>query len=197
MKTVITVSREYGSGGRIVAQKVAQKLMIPFYDKEIIEQVAKETGFAENFVRDSEERPGNSFLYSLCFSTQTLSPADQVFIAQAGVVRKLAQEGGCVIVGRCADFILRQRAHLLKVFVHAPMEERIKRAQEEYGQQEKHLESYIAKQDKRRASYYDYFTNVRWGGSQTHDLCVSTSLGINTAVDLVCTAAVAKEAFMA
>lgn len=193
MKTIIAIGREYGSGGRIVAQKVAAKLEIPFYDKEIITGVAKETGFAENFVRDSETRPSNSFMYSLCFSAQTLSPADQVFIAQTGVIRKLAEEGACVIVGRCADFILRERKELLTVFVHAPMDERIKRAKEEYGVQEKNVADYITKQDKRRASYYDYFTNARWGDSHTHDLCVSTSLGIDTVVDMICTAALARE----
>lgn len=193
MKTVITIGREYGSGGRIVAQRVAQRLNIPFYDKEIIAQVAKETGFAENFVRDAEERPANSFMYSLCFSAQSLSPADQVFIAQAGVIKKLADEGGCVVVGRCADFILRERANLLKVFIHAPLAERVRRVCEEYGVKENNPESFIAKQDKRRASYYDYFTNARWGDSHTHDLCVSTSLGIDTATALICTAALARE----
>lgn len=193
MKTIIAIGREYGSGGRIVAQKVAAKLGIPFYDKEIISEVAKETGFAENFVREAETRPSNSFMYSLCFSAQTLSPADQVFIAQSGVIKKLAEEGACVIVGRCADFILRERPELLKVFVHAPMEERIKRAAQEYGVQEKNPESFIAKQDKRRASYYDYFTNARWGDSHTHDLCVSTSLGIDAVTDIICAAAKARE----
>ncbi len=193
MKTVIAIGREYGSGGRIVAQKVAQKLGIPFYDKEIIEQVAKETGFAENFVRDAEERPVNSFMYSLCFSAQTLSPADQVFIAQSGVIKKLAGEGGCVIVGRCADFILREKAELLRVFVHAPLNERVRRATQEYGVGESNMESFIAKQDKKRASYYDYFTNARWGDRHTHDLCVSTTLGIDAATDIICTAALARE----
>ena len=193
MKTIIAIGREYGSGGRIVAQKVAQKLQIPFYDKEIIAEVAKETGFAENFVRDAEARPSNSFMYSLCFSAQTLSPADQVFIAQTGVIRKLADEGACVIVGRCADFILRERPGLLTVFVHAPLEQRVKRVQEEYGVREKRVEDYISKQDKRRASYYEYFTDARWGDSHTHDLCVSTSLGIDTVVDIICTAAKARE----
>lgn len=189
MKTIVAISREYGSGGRIVAQRLAKKLGVPFYDKEIIEAVAKETGFAENFVRDAESRPSTSFMYSLCFSAQTLSPADQVFIAQAGIIKKLADEGGCVIVGRCADFILRERAELLRVFVHAPMDERVRRAGEEYGVQEKNIEGFINKQDKRRASYYDYFTNARWGDSHAHDLCVSTSLGIDTVVDMICTAA--------
>lgn len=194
MKTVIAIGREYGSGGRIVAQKVAQKLGIPFYDKEIITQVAKETGFAENFVRDAEARPVNSFMYSLCFSAQNLSPADQVFIAQAGVIKKLAEEGACVIVGRCADFILREHGDLLRVFVHAPVDQRVRRVAEEYGVQEANMEGFIAKQDKKRASYYDYFTNARWGDSKTHDLCVSTSLGIDAVVDIICAAANAKEA---
>lgn len=193
MKTVVAIGREYGSGGRLVAKKVAERLGIPFYDKEIIEGVMKETGFAETFVRDAEERPNNSFMYSLCFSAQNLSPADQVFIAQAGVIKGLADEGGCVIVGRCADFILRERPNLLKVFVRAPMDERVRRAREDYGLKEPNLESFISKQDKRRASYYDYFTNARWGDSRTHDLCVSTALGLDAAAEIICVAARARE----
>lgn len=193
MKTVITIGREYGSGGRMVARRVAKTLDIPFYDKEIIERVAGETGFAESFVRDAEKRPVNSLMYSLYFSAQNLSPADQIFIAQAGVIRRLADEGPCVIVGRCADFILRGRPELLSVFIHAPMEERVRRAHEEYGLEGKNLEHLITKQDKRRAAYYDYFTNTRWGDSHAYDLCVSTALGLDAAVKIICAGVKARE----
>lgn len=193
MKTIITIGREYGSGGRIVAQRVAETLGVPFYDKEIIERVAKETGFAENFVRDAESRPAISMIYGLYFSAQNLSPSDQIFIAEANVVRKLADEGPCVIVGRCADFVLRDRPNLLRVFVHAPIEERVRRAHEEYGLEGQNLEHFVHKQDKRRASYYDYFTNTRWGDSHAYDLCVSTSLGLDSAVKIICAGVATRE----
>lgn len=193
MKTIITIGREYGSGGRIIAQRLSEKLLIPFYDKEVIEGVAKKTGFAENFVRDAERRPTNSFMYDLYFSSQSLSIPDQVFIAQSGVIRDLAEKGGCVIVGRCADYILRERARVLRVFVHAPKSERVRRAREEYGVEAKDMESFVAKQDKQRASYYDYFTNIRWGDRRSYDLCVNSALGLDTAVELIAAAARAVE----
>ncbi len=189
MKTIITIGREYGSGGRIVAQRVAETLGVPFYDKEIIERVAGETGFTQSFVQNTEERPINSLIYGLYFSAQNLSPTDQIFVAQASVVRKLADKGPCVIVGRCADFILRGRPNLLRAFLYAPMEERVLRAHQEYGLEGKNLEGLIVKQDKRRAAYYDYFTNTRWGDSHAYDLCIHTTMGLDTAAHLICAGA--------
>ena len=191
MKTVITIGREYGSGGRLVAKKLSEALDIPFYDKEVIQGVVKKTGFAENFVRDAERRPTNSFIYDLYFSAQ--SPQDQVFIAQSGVIKELAAKGGCVIVGRCADYILREQKDLLRVFIYAPMEERIRRAVEEYGDQEDNMENFVARKDKQRASYYNYFTSVRWGDRKSYDLCINSALGLDTAVEIIRTAALARE----
>ncbi len=193
MKTIVTIGREYGSGGRIIAQRLAQRLELPYYDKEVIEGVAKKTGFAENFVRDAERRPTNSFMYDLYFSTQSLSIPDQVFIAQSGVIRDLADKGGCVIVGRCADYILRERPNLLRAFVYAPLEERVRRAREEYHDQKDNLESFVTRQDKQRASYYNYFTSIRWGDRKSYDLCVSSALGLDTVVDIIAAAALARE----
>ena len=191
MKTIITIGREYGSGGRLVAKKLSEALNIPFYDKEVIQGVVKKTGFAENFVRDAERRPTNSFIYDLYFSAQ--SPQDQVFIAQSGVIKELAAKGGCVIVGRCADYILREQKDLLRVFIYAPMEERIRRAVEEYGDQEDNMENFVARKDKQRASYYNYFTSVRWGDRKSYDLCINSALGLDTAVEIIRTAALARE----
>ena len=193
MKTVITIGREYGSGGRLVAKKLSEALDIPFYDKEVIQGVVKKTGFAENFVRDAERRPTNSFIYDLYFSAQSLSTQDQVFIAQSGVIKDLASKGGCVIVGRCADYILREHKDLLRVFIYAPMEERIRRAVEEYGDKESNMESFVTRKDKQRASYYNYFTSVRWGDRKSYDLCITSALGLDTAVELIRTAALARE----
>ena len=157
---VITIGREYGSGGRIIAQKLSQELGITFYDKELIAAVAKKTGFSENFIRDTEhQRPTNSFLYDLYTAVQTPSVPDQVFIAQAKVIKEAAARESCVIVGRCADYILRGEPGLLRVFVHAPLDQRVRRAREEYGASEANLESFVLRQDKARASYYNYFAN--------------------------------------
>ena len=194
MKTIVTIGREYGSGGRIVAQRLAEKLGVPFYDKEVIQGVAKKTGFAENFVREAVRRPTNSFMYDLYFSTHSLSIPDQVFIAQSGVIKDLADKGGCVIVGRCADYILREHKELLRTFVYAPLEQRVQRAREEYHDKEDNLEGFVIRQDKQRASYYNYFTSIRWGDRKSYDLCVSSALGLDTAVEIIYHAALAREA---
>ena len=194
MKTIVTIGREYGSGGRIVAQRLAEKLGVPFYDKEVIQGVAKKTGFAENFVREAERRPTNSFMYDMYFSTHSLSIPDQVFIAQSGVIKYLADKGGCVIVGRCADYILREHKELLRTFVYAPLEQRVQRAREEYHDKEDNLEGFVIRQDKPRASYYNYFTSIRWGDRKSYDLCVSSALGLDTAVEIIYHAALAREA---
>ena len=187
---VITIGREYGSGGRIIAQKLSQELGITFYDKELIAAVAKKTGFSENFIRDTEhQRPTNSFLYDLYTAVQTPSVPDQVFIAQAKVIKEAAARESCVIVGRCADYILRGEPGLLRVFVHAPLDQRVRRAREEYGASEANLESFVLRQDKARASYYNYFATGRWGQSREYDLCVNSTIGIDACVDVIKAAA--------
>lgn len=187
---VITIGREYGSGGRLIAQRLSEELGITFYDKQLISEVAKQTGFSENFVRDAEhQRPTNSFLYDLYCAVQAPSVPDQVFIAQAGVIKEAAARESCVIVGRCADYILRDEAHCLRTFVYAPLEQRVRRAREEYGVQETDLERFVQKQDKARASYYNYFSTGRWGDSREYDLCVNSRIGIDGAVEVIKSAA--------
>ena len=187
---VITIGREYGSGGRLIAKRLSEEMGITFYDKQLITEVAKKTGFSENFIRDTEhQRPTNSFLYDLYTTVATPSVPDQVFIAQAKVIKAAAARESCVIVGRCADYILREEPHVLKVFVNAPLDQRIKRAREEYGVTEANLESYVVRQDKARASYYNYFATGRWGQSREYDLCVNSRIGIDTAVKVIKAAA--------
>lgn len=187
---VITIGREYGSGGRLIAKQLSEEMGITFYDKQLISDVAKKTGFSEHFIRNAEhQRPTNSFLYDLYTSVQTPSVPDQVFIAQAKVIKEAAAKESCVIVGRCADYILRDQPHCLKVFVNAPLDQRIRRAREEYGVQENNLESYVIRQDKARASYYNYFATGRWGQSREYDLCVNSRIGINAAVKVIRAAA--------
>ena len=187
---VITIGREYGSGGRLIAKQLSEKMGITFYDKQLISDVAKKTGFSEHFIRNAEhQRPTNSFLYDLYTSVQTPSVPDQVFIAQAKVIKEAAARESCVIVGRCADYILRDQPRCLKVFVNAPLDQRIRRAREEYGVQENNLESYVIRQDKARASYYNYFATGRWGQSREYDLCVNSRIGIDASVQVIQAAA--------
>lgn len=187
---IITIGREYGSGGRLIAKQLSEEMGITFYDKQLITEVAKKTGFSENFIRDTEhQRPTNSFLYDLYTTVATPSVPDQVFIAQAKVIKEAAARESCVIVGRCADYILREEPHVLKVFVNAPIDQRIRRAREEYGVTEPNLESYVIRQDKARASYYNYFATGRWGQSREYDLCVNSRIGTNAAVKVIRAAA--------
>ena len=129
---VITIGRQYGSGGRMVGEALAERLGIPMYDKKLIELAAKESGLSEEFIRQAEQKRTSSFLYGLYLSSQSLPLADQVFLAESDVIRKVAEES-CIIVGRCADYILRDHPRHLRVFVHAPLAERLRRAQTEYG----------------------------------------------------------------
>ena len=189
-RIVITISREYGSGGRLIAKQLSEKMGITFYDKQLIAEVTKKTGFSENFIRDTEhQRPTNSFLFDLYTTVVTPSVPDQVFIAQAKVIKQAAAKESCVIVGRCADYILRDEPNVLKVFVHAPLDQRIRRAREEYGAEEENLENYVIRQDKARAAYHNYFAAGRWGQSREYDLCVNSRIGIDAAVRVIQSAA--------
>ena len=185
--TVITVGREYGSGGRLIAQKAAEALGIPFFDRSIINMAAEETGLSADFIRRTEQQKTSSFLYNLYMSTQSLPVNEQVFIAQSEVIRRVAAEGPCIIVGRCADYVLRNQSDVdaLNLFIHAPMEERIRRVREEYKVQAPDLRLYILKQDKNRAAYYEHFTDGQWGKAQNYHLAVSSGLGLETIVRLL------------
>ena len=184
---VITIGREYGSGGRLIAKQLSEELGITFYDKELITAVARKTGFSENFIRDSEhQRPTNSFLYDLYTAVQTPSVPDQVFIAQAKVIKEAASRESCVIVGRCADYILRDKADCLKVFIHADMSFRAKRIVEVYGEREQSPEQRLKDKDKRRAAYHRFYTDMKWGHAQNYHLTLNSGvLGIDKCVDII------------
>lgn len=183
--TIITIGREYASGGRLIAQRLAKALSIPFYDKELITRAAAKTGLSEQFIREAEQKKTSSFLYNLYFSAQSLPLSDQVFIAQSGVIQEVAASGACVIVGRCADYVLKDRPNCLHVFVHAPLEDRMRRAQEVYGVTAPDLESHVLKHDKSRAAYYNHFTTGQWGKCQNYDLVINSHLGLEVAVELI------------
>lgn len=184
---VITISREYGSGGRAIGEKLAKELGIPFYNKELILMAAKESGLSEEYIKKAEQQKSTSFLYGLYMGAQQLPMNDQIFLIQSKIIREIAEKGPCVIVGRCADYVLRNQSGVdaLNLFIHAPMEERIRRVREEYKVQAPDLRLYILKQDKNRAAYYEHFTDGQWGKAQNYHLAVSSGLGLETIVRLL------------
>ena len=188
MRNIITIAREHGSGGRTIGRIVADRLGIPFYDRELIYLAAKESGFAEDFVKAAEEKPSRSFLYNMYMTGQSLSISDQIFVAQSKVICDIADKGPCVIVGRCSDYILRDRKQCLRVFIHAPLEERLRRVSEEYGETAPNIRAYVEKLDKKRAGYYNSSTLQRWGAAENYHICIDSTIGLEQAADIIITA---------
>ena len=166
-KIIITIGRQYGSGGRYVGKKLAEQLGIAFYDKELINLASKESGICGEFFEKADERNSGSLLN---LSNESL------FQIQSDVIRKVAAEQSCILVGRCADYILRDNENCISVFISARMEDRIRRAVEYAHIEEKEAEEYIRKADKSRASYYNYYTDKIWGAAESYDLCISSSV---------------------
>lgn len=197
MDKVITISRQYGSGGREIGQKIAKHYGIPFYDNELITRAAKESGFTEeNFAR-AEDKATNSLLYSLAmginvygnqdFGFTGLSLDDRIFLAQSDVIRKVAEEGPCVIVGRCADYVLREKENVVNLFIKASMNFRLERVIKEYGEDPNKAADIILKNDKRRANYYNYHVGEKWTDLNNYDLVVRSDFkGIDQSVDCIC-----------
>ena len=194
---VITMAREYASGGSEIAELVAKKLGVPLYNKELITLAAKKSGLTEEAIAASENQRSGSLIYSLYMMGNTLPLADQVYILQSNVIKELAAQGPCVILGRCADYVLRERANVLRTFVFAPLEQRIAAAKAraaEPKRDDRLWESTLAKHDRARASYYNYYTENRWGEAKNYDLCLNAALGHEACADLIVQAAKAMEA---
>lgn len=192
-KNIITISREFGSGGRTIGRMVADKLGIPFYDKELVDQIALESGFAPKFVEEhGEHSPGNS-LFSYAFAPQGvpgvmngLSTADFLWNIQCNVILQLAEKGPCVIVGRNADYILKDRQDAFHVFVFADIAFRADRIVRLYGESEKAPEARLQEKDKRRRLNYQHYTGRTWGMAQNYNLCLdSSTLGVEQCVDII------------
>ncbi|MCM1417832.1 MAG: cytidylate kinase-like family protein [Bacteroides sp.] len=183
-KTTVTISREYGSGGRIIGKKLAEELGFAFYDGELLSLVAKESGYTEDFVRRNDQKKTQSFLYHLYMGSQLLPASDMIFIAQAKAIKDLYQKGNCVIVGRCADYVLRGYDGVVDLFIHAPFEQRVARVRDEYKEAAENYPAYIKKKDKERVAYYNYFADDAWGKVQTYDLSISSEIGTDAAVRL-------------
>lgn len=197
MDKVITIGRQYGSGGREIGQRIAKHYGIPFYDNELITRAAKESGFAEETFARAEDKASNSLLYSLAmginsygtqdFGFNGLSLDDKVFLAQSDVIRKVAEEGPCVIVGRCADYVLKEYNNIVNIFVHAALSFRIDRAINEYNDDKKSAADIILKNDKRRSNYYNYHVGEKWTNLMNYDLVVRSDLmGIDNAIKSIC-----------
>ncbi|MDF2483886.1 MAG: hypothetical protein K0R46_54 [Herbinix sp.] len=196
MNQIITISRQYGSGGRVIGEKLAGKLGIPFYDKELISRAAKESGFAEAAFENAEKKASNSLLYSLAMGMNAygnqdigythLSLDDQLYLAQSNVIRKVAEEGPCVVVGRCADYVLRDFNNVVNIFIWADIEARKKRAIEQYNLKANKAEEEILRTDRRRANYYNYHASEKWGKAENYHLSIrSDYVGVDNAVECI------------
>lgn len=193
---VITIGRQYGSGGHEIGEKLAKKLDIEFYDKELLKIAAKESGMCQEIFENFDEKPTTSFLYSLVMDPYSIGynasnfdmPINhKVFLAAFEAIKKTADQGPCVIVGRCADYALHDYKNLLSAFIYAPIEDRIERVKARTTDiREDKIKDTILKQDKSRASYYNYYTTKRWGAVDSYDLCINSSLlGIDGTVELL------------
>jgi len=191
MKSIITISRQYGSGGRYIAKKLAEKLGIPYYDNEIITMAAKESGYAENIFEKAEQISTHSLLYSLSMfgsaaGVYGLPLSDQVYIVQSDIIKKCADKGPCVIVGRCSDYVLRDYDNVIDFFISSDMESRKKRVVKYYNIPEEKAESTIEQKDKKRATYYNYYTSRRWGDIANYNMALNCdSVGVDAAVELL------------
>ena len=199
MRQLITIGRELGSGGRTIGKLVASRLGIPYYDRELIDEAAKESGLSCQFIEDNEQKSPGSLLYNLVMGNshgygllheadrQSLPLPEQIYIAQKDVITSLADKDACVIVGRCADYILRGRKELLRVFIYADLDQRIRRAVQEYGLSEKNARQEIERSDKARARHYFDFTDQTWGARQTYDCMLNSGiLGFDACADSIC-----------
>ena len=183
MKKLVTISREYGSGGRIIGELLAEKLKVPFYDKEIIDMAVEQSGYSREVIEGAELKAKSSFAYSLAsalsFNEGTtgsvLSVNDRLFLAQFQVIKEIGDTGSGVIVGRCADYVLREMPGVTNVFIYAEYEDRLKRAVEKYGDDPEKAEDIISTYDKARQNYYNYHTGMKWGEYKNYNLAINSS----------------------
>ena len=194
--TIITIGRQIGSAGREIGYKVAKDLGIKLYDKEMLARAAKESGLCEELFETHDEKPTNSFLYSLVMDTYSLGYSSgnyadmpinhKVFLAQFDAIKKIASEGPCILVGRCADYALEDNENLLSVFIHADLDARIRRIARIYDLTDAKAKDMIMKTDKKRASYYNYYSNKKWGAAESYHMSLDSSvLGIDGTAEAI------------
>ncbi|MDR1731923.1 MAG: cytidylate kinase-like family protein [Synergistaceae bacterium] len=192
---VITISREFGSGGRLIGERLAEKLGFTFYDSRLISLAAGKSGLDPQVFENAEEEARSKFLFNLSiggyvstsmFSQVSVPISDQIFFAQSKVIEEIAEQGNCVIIGRCANYILRERPRLFRVFLYGDVKDRCRRIVEDYGMAEDKVEAQIAQVDKGRKNYYEHYTNEVWGDLKSYDLSLNTSFtGIDVAVKVI------------
>lgn len=192
---VITIARQYGSGGRRIGRALAEKLELPYYDKELVALAAKKSGMSEEVFQKADERHTSSLLYSLVMGNYSyampgtaanLPLNDQLFLLQTQIIQEAARKGPCIIVSRCADYILRDFPHVFKVYLYADRKLRVQRTIEEYGVDTQKAGDIVAKVDKRRAAYCNFYTGAKWGSPENYDLCLNTgSIGLDNAAQLI------------
>lgn len=195
-KKIVTISRQYGSGGRYIGENLAKAMGVPCYDEKLIDMVAKESGFAQSFVAEKGERMTGSLLFniasSLSFANNVFSTnngvtlQDEIYFTQNRIIKELADKGPCVIVGRCADYILREREDCLNVFIFADNESKIERAEKYFNITREEAPAVLKKKDKARANHYKYYTDQEWGMASNYDLCLNSGLiGIEGCVKVI------------
>lgn len=196
MKTIVTIGRQYGSGGKEIGRRLAEALGVPFYDENLVQAAAEATKAHPDIVKSADERATNSFLYSLVAggglrgvndAVQYEMPInDKVFISQSKYIKELSKKGGCVIVGRCADYVLDGNENLFRVFLYSDMESKKKRIMELYSLTEKQAKDAIVKTEKTRRAYYNYYTDRSWGDMASYDLCLNVGkIGIDETIALI------------
>ena len=196
-KLIITIARQYGSGGREIGERVAEKLGIPLYDKEIITDAASRGNLNEEVIRKSEETAANSLLYTLAMGSNIAGTAmhfgykmplsDKLFILQSDVIKGYAKEGSCVVIGRCSDYVLRDEENILRLFIYGDLDHREQRVKERHPElKSSSVIDVINKTDKRRASYYNFYTGGKWGKYDNYDMAINSStLGIDGTAELI------------
>lgn len=186
MNFIITIGRQYGSGGRFIAKKLAEQLNIKFYDNELLASAASESGLSNHVIESYDEKKDGFFsgVVPSTFSVD-LSLGQKVFLAQFEAIKKVADTESAVIVGRCADYVLQDRTNVVNIFITAPLKERVERAVKYYNIDTKKAENTIIKMDKKRASYYNFYSDRKWGKADTYDLCISSSVGIDESVEII------------
>ena len=185
--SVVTITREFGSGGRTIAKKLAEELGYDYYDYELVQKIAQESGFAEGFIEEFGEEVSTGGFFSFFGNNwSALNINDQLYFAERKVILELAEKGNCIIVGRCADYILKDRKDTLNVFIYADMEWKKDRIVNLYGETDVDIEKRILEKDKRRKAYYKYYTDRKWNRAANYHISLESSeLGIDTCVEIL------------
>lgn len=185
MSPIITIAREYGSAGRMIAKRVSERLGIQYYDNEIIDMVADKLGYDVKTIREKAEQKTSNFMYASQTTQFQMSLNDRIYMMQYQIIRHIAKQAPCIIVNGVADYILEDYDDVLKLFIHAPIHSRVERVKKIYKEEHDDYLKYVKKRDKQRRNYYNYYTEKRWGQINNFDLTINSDLGIDEVVDTI------------